>query len=1248
MAEAVELEFRGSGTLFEQLEQLEGNVARLGDVHKTTHENIQQDLKKSGDETRKFSKDIAGTSQLVVALSKSAGQGLPALAKNLEAVADLTEQVQGSLSATDKTNLTSVNAALRDMAAKAGLVVKEIGKEKQARLDNLVATQKITAAEAQLLKEVTEVVDTLREGSTIPPPNLDDPIQKAQTLQQQYREAFKEAQRLSGTPGPEFDRATAEAARLKEELSDVRERINALNPDDKIGAFTKLGNALAGGAQAAGGFFLVFADGNQKLQETIFKFQSFLFALQGAQTFFADIKDAYQNVLAVLGLTTKATVQSAAASEADAVAKGEQAAATAAVGTASTGAATGIRTMTAALLGNPIFLFAAGLALAVGLLVALTAGTEEAKKSYQELLDLANQGSQRKDLELQVKQAQLTKQLAEEQLQRERDVQAGRRANAERTRAEIERDAARQAALDGTLAKQQKDTQKSTFEELQALKRQAVETDDQQRAKSVIDEQKFTALRKALALDETATKEEVVKAYYDRKKEFRDADSKAEDALQGTTLGNLSLAMEERKKLFEDLQDLKREAIDADKTGRVGEILDEKKFSELKKALDLDENATKQEVAKAYYDKKAEFRAADLQATTEAIQKESESISAQSVLIAEQAEKEKAAAELRKRIREELAEALEQIEKTLKEKVEALEIEQSDPNTQLERRRQAAQAEINLLERDMKRAAALIELREKLSAEALDRMTEKEREAAADRQIAAGGGKIGDTQAAQLQAFRLLTEQKYLRESIELNEDHARTLLEIEAQTAETRRKELELDLAARARELKDAGATDAQITEDAIKKRKALEQSIAGDALRLEEQTQLDVIAAKLAGAKGNAEAERAAQMEVLAVKIEFAEKALALIDDTGTAEAKAQVAAAQKVIAELKGELKTLQDQVVPVSIFDLLGIKLDTNQQQVVKDAFRDIGKALNDIIQSNMEARQRDLEDQIANTDAIVDDQRRRRDELNAELEKEQEKANAGRANNVLNIKKAIAEVDRTEKAALADKKRLQQEQQKIARQQVLIDSAAQASGLASGVANLIKTWSTLPFGVGLVAAFAQAALIYSFFSGIKNKLAAASQPQQLRVGTKSVQRAAGEPSGIDTVAAMLTEDEAVVPVAQNRKHRSIVGAVIDDDFSKLTPKELEPILNQINIDSLLEGTGITVNEKETRETISLHTTIQERERLMSLAGVENRLDSLNDQVRKMRESQKEKNRETTERLADGTVIRRGPFGTEIIR
>lgn len=1272
-AEVVELEFRGSGTLFEQLERLEGNVAHLGDVHSSVHASIQEDLKESGQSTQKFSKDIAGAGQLVVALAKSSGQGLPALTKNLQAVADLTEQVRGSLSATDKANFTSVNTALREMAKNEGIIVDELDEAKKARIEALVDAKKLTQEEAALLKQVQAVVDTFSRIGKLkspapaggaPPgnePPSDDLLVKARllreafnaaseeaasigdvfgqdspaylkavenatklkkelsasvaeggklqqrlratqsdaeklaktsgintaefrataqaaadvkteigtvvellseppsdrlkTLQQQYRAAYQEAQRLAGTPGPDFDRATAEAARLKEELSDVRARIDALNPDDKIGAFTKLGSAIAGGAQAAGGFFLVFADGNQKLQETIFKFQSFLFALQGAQTFFADIKDAYQNVLAVLGLTTKATVESAAASELDSVAKGEQAVATTATGTASTTAAGGVKAFTAALLTNPIFLFAAGLALVVGAFVALSSGIDETKKSYSELLEIIQKTFNLKGLEAQLINAQKLKEIEEDRLRSMVDLKAGRITQAQ------------------------------------------------------FDEADRESRRKAEKNLQDATRQGLI----ERQKLERDAAVEVQNAYDKLASGAKSSAKEREEAL---------------------------------RFLGLDEKATAIEIAKAYDSAYDERVSSAKQASIDIIALDAKAFSEAADRVQQEIEREKAAAELRRSIREELADALASIEKNLADKISSLEIEQADPNKALELRRIAAEKEVNLLERDMRRAVALIELRETTSAEALDRMTAKEREAAADRQIAQGGGKLDTNQLDQIAAFRVLTEQKYLRESIELNQEHARTLLDLEAESAQKRRDELNLDLAARAIELREAGATEAQITADAALKRRALEREIQSDALSLEEQTQLDMIAARVAGSKGNAATERAAQIEVLNVKIEFAEKALQLIDQTGTAEARAQVAAATKVIAELKAELKTVQDQIVPVSIFDLLGLDVSAKDQQVLRDAFSEIGQAVMDIVKSNMEARARDLESQIENTNDIVEDQRRRRGELEAELQKEQDKANLGRANNVLDVKKAIAETQRVEKAALADKKRITQEQQKIARQQVLIDSASQASGLASGVANLIKTWSTLPFGIGLVAAFAQAALIYSFFSGIKNKLASASQPQGLREGTKSVRRSHGEPSGVDTVAAMLSEDEAVVPVKQNRKHRGMVGAIIDDNFSNLSEKDLEPILNQIDLTALLEGTGVVVNEKETREVITLHNVVTERERVQSMSGIETRLDMLNSQVKMLRDGQKEKT--VTERMPDGTIVRRGPFGTEILR
>lgn len=57
--------------------------------------------------------------------------------------------------------------------------------------------------------------------------------------------------------------------------------------------------------------------------------------------------------------------------------------------------------------------------------------------------------------------------------------------------------------------------------------------------------------------------------------------------------------------------------------------------------------------------------------------------------------------------------------------------------------------------------------------------------------------------------------------------------------------------------------------------------------------------------------------------------------------------------------------------------------------------------------------------------------------------------------------------------------------------MVIDSAQQASNIAVSVSNLIKTWSNIPFGLGLVLAFAQAATIVAFMANIRNQAKAIS-------------------------------------------------------------------------------------------------------------------------------------------------------------
>lgn len=1166
MAEDINLEFRAGGSLFDDLAKMQASVAGLGEVHKQVHGEIQGDLKASAESATKFGASVSAASQLVVALAKSAGQGLPSLAKSLQEVADLTDQARAGLSATDRTNLNNVNAALRDIASSQGIIVRTIGAEKKARIEALVEAKKITAEEGKLLESVTEVVDTLKEATAEAsnlPAAIAPAVEQGATLAQQYRAAVLEAQRIGqefGTNSEQFLEATQRAAQLKKEITDVGDRIKALNPGDKLAAFTQFGNAIASGAQAVGGFFVTFANGNQAIQETIFKFQSFLFAIQGAQSFIRDFKDAFDNVRAVLGLTTAATEASTIASEIDAVARGEQAVATTAVGTSSAAATTGIRAFTASLLANPIFAAVAVLGSLAGALIFFTSQVEAATETYDDLLERLDRPVRLERAKAEAEAAKLAADLEKERLQRVKDYEEGRRASAERTRDEVERDAKRQEDI--------------------------------------------------------------------------------ERRLLGTQLNSL----DSQRVAFQSLQETKRRAVETDQDGRITEVRDTVALTTLKKKLGLEESATLIEVSKAYYDAKAQFRETEAQSESEASQRRADLARAEADRIQEQIEAEQAAAELRLRVRESLAEQLEAIERELKEKIAALEIEQADPREQLRLRKAAADEEVNLLEQNLRRQAALEELRVKIGAEALDKLTDRQRQAAADRIIAEGGGRLSIEQEQQFNTLRLLTEQGFIKESQELERANLETLLTIQAEGADRQRQQLELDLVARAEVLRKAGATEAQIVQDADRQRFELNQKLAEEALSLEEQTQVDLIEARTAGGRGNAAAERAAQIEILSVRLEFAQRALALIKDDGSAEAAARIAAAKKTVADLTQQLNAVKAQVVPFSLFDLLGLEVSDAERQQIEQAFQQIGASLVSLVQSNIAARQADLENQKAVNEERISDTQNRIQELEAQLREEEDLQRQGLANNVDAIKQQIEEKKRIEAEALAERKRIAKEEAKLARERAIAESAQQASSLLTAAATLFQK-GAFQFPGGIIAAIGTIAGMLASFVAIKNRIAQASAPQAFFKGTKRVRREAGQPTGIDTIPAMLTEDEAVVPVAQNRRHAGLVGAIIDDDFSGLTERDLKPILDAIDLRPLLEGTGVKLKESALREAVAIH----ERSvatPAVDVRGLESRLDSLTSEVAGLRKDQREKPETTV--LADGTRITRRPGEIRIDR
>lgn len=451
----------------------------------------------------------------------------------------------------------------------------------------------------------------------------------------------------------------------------------------------------------------------------------------------------------------------------------------------------------------------------------------------------------------------------------------------------------------------------------------------------------------------------------------------------------------------------------------------------------------------------------------------------------------------RKDIARSLAQELLDAERDLNTRLLAATAEAGGSRASIELEKENNEAEIAEKEKHFGRLIGLIELQKRLSTDAWQKLSEAEREARADALFASGDVTLPAKEAGIINALKLLAESKYLSDLDALYTEQAKARLDLIGDAREREREELELDLEERAAALKRAGATDRQILDFKRREREAFTREGALAAIALDQQIAEARINSQRRIGESEVDFERRKQLELLAVKEAAAVASLAEIKEDNTKETALLRAQFQQIIAETQEAREKLLSQVPEKTLLDLLGV--------APKDQAR-VNQALNDLLQAGIqiakaanEARQSEVRAQIAATDAIISDAQRRRSELQAELDQALDDQREGYANNADAIRAQIAETQRTEREALEEKKRQIAEQKRLARQAILIDAAAQASALAVSVAKLIQTWSSLPYGVGLVAAFAQAASIIAFMASTRAKLKSADDGPTFRKG-----------------------------------------------------------------------------------------------------------------------------------------------------
>lgn len=524
------------------------------------------------------------------------------------------------------------------------------------------------------------------------------------------------------------------------------------------------------------------------------------------------------------------------------------------------------------------------------------------------------------------------------------------------------------------------------------------------------------------------------------------------------------------------------------------------------------------------------------------------------------------------------------LDEDLAKRSNAAQLQFADPRARIDLQKEAAQAEVTVLEEKLKATNAALGRGNRLTAE----------------------------QDAQLAAVRVAIQEASNEQLLELNKKYSNDRIQLIVDAGERERAEFDAQLKARVEVLKEAGATEVQIAKFTQAQQDAFREKHVNDAIDLEEKIALAKIDAMKQGNETVEEFQKRIALARLDVQETAAKQRLDAIKDNLSDEAVLTRAGLEKILNDIENKRKELKAKKPDIDLFDLLGINVDETQKQRILNDLKTIVNAVQQAVDANIQAQQAQIQAQVEATEQIVDDQRSRREQLQSELDQALQDQRDGYANNADAIRAQIEQTEKTESDALAQKRRLIAEQRELARQQVIVDSVVQASALATGIANLIKTWATIPLGVGLVSAFAEAASIYAFFAGIKEKLAAASAstpqfaegglldgPSHQRGGVALIDRRTGQHF------ATAEGGEFVTNKRSTTKYRSLLEAINESDQSRLQTAA---------INELMAHAGISLDRGKVREIIRTKETLIRTERQMMPEG----FDAMRREIRALRE------------------------------
>lgn len=408
---------------------------------------------------------------------------------------------------------------------------------------------------------------------------------------------------------------------------------------------------------------------------------------------------------------------------------------------------------------------------------------------------------------------------------------------------------------------------------------------------------------------------------------------------------------------------------------------------------------------------------------------------------------------------------------------------------------------------------------------------------------------LTETEVAEMYNQMLLLGDKYRQELLKLNNnitadqlnaDAARLQLQIDATREDSQErvdlqiellnKQREIELAQNAQLAEDVRQNEADINKkwDAVILKQTAELTKNRALLILDAQQQLEESEFGMLNKNERQKSRFQLQQEKKRL-----EEILRLDKEAGYKITDAARKTIQNTIDAIDKEAKTMKYN----NIYEVLGISLDSNQQDALNEAFSQIKSGLDSVIESWLSA-----------ADAAVQSADKQVEAAQKALDAEIEARDNGYANSVITAQKELDLARKTQEKALRDKAKAQRAQQ-------LLDTANQASSLITATANIWAAFSEMgPYGYAL--ALAAIAGMWISFGAAKIKawqVASSGGTEEYGEGTVELLEGGSHASGHDIDLGMKKDGTrrraeggeffAVINKRNSAKYRNVIPEVI---------------------------------------------------------------------------------------------------------